>query len=154
MPLVVWSPPRSSIRLVVRPGDEDFLAIGHAVAVLVVEDAEERRVQDPDFAVLGDQAARVLHLGEHGDVVDLAVAVLVDAAEDLAAAGRAAERTLLIHGDKHLAGRRDRQGYRIADLRRCGEQRDLEPRRRLDDVADRLVVDRFRRGAAAAAGRS
>ncbi len=111
--------------------DEDFLAIGGPVAILIVEDAEERRMQDPDFPVLGDQAPRVLHPGEHVDAIGLAVAVVVDAAKHPAAPRPAAERPLLVHGDKHFAAGRHRQGYRIADLRRCCEQRDPEPRRRL-----------------------
>src|SRR5206468_7383720 len=61
---------------------------------------------------ISDDAARVLHLGEDRDLIDLAVAVLIDAAQHAAAARRAAEGTLLIAGDEHLAGRRRRQRHR------------------------------------------
>ena len=99
-------------------------------------------MQDPDLAILGDHAARVFHLRKHVHAVGLAVAVLIDAADDPAAPGRAAERPLLVHRDVNRAVRSDRQGHRVADLRRGREQADLEPGRGLDDLADRLVVDR------------
>ncbi len=102
-------------------------------------------MQDPDLAILGDHAARVFHLREHVHAVGLAVAVVVDAAHDPAAPGRAAERPLLVHGHIDRAVRGHRQGHRVADLRRGREQADLEPGRGLHDLADRLVVDRLGR---------
>ena len=71
-------------------------------------------MQDPDLAVLRDDASRMIHLGEHVHAVGLAVAVVVDAAHDPPAAGRAAQRALLIHGDVNRPVRRDGQGHRVA----------------------------------------
>ena len=58
-----------------QAGDQHVLPIGRAVAVLVAEDAQHRRVQDPDLPVLRDHAPRMLHPGEHIHAVGLAVAV-------------------------------------------------------------------------------
>src|SRR5439155_1254834 len=56
-----------------QAGDEDLRLAGHALPAVVV-DAEVGWVQNPEPAVLVDQAARVVHLREHGHLIDLAVA--------------------------------------------------------------------------------
>ena len=121
--------------------DENLLAVRHAIAILVDEHAEERRVQDPYLAVLGDQAARVFHFCKCVHAVGLAVAVVVNGAHDAAAPWRAAERSLLVHGHKDRAVGSHRHGHRISHPGRGREEADLESRRGLDDFADRLVVD-------------
>src|SRR5262249_58952163 len=50
-----------------QAGDEHLRTIGDAPAA-VAEDAEEGWVQDPEAAVLVDQAAGGVHPGEHGDI--------------------------------------------------------------------------------------
>src|SRR5262245_21518582 len=79
-----------------QAGNEHLLPVGDAVAVVVVEDTERRRVHDPDGTTAICDAARMLDPGEHGHIVHLAVTILVHAAEDPAAAGGAAERALFI----------------------------------------------------------
>src|SRR5262249_23223196 len=69
-----------------EPGDRHLLPVGRAVAVLIAEDAERRRMDDPDRAVAIAHAARVFDFGEDRHVIDLAVAVPVDAAEDFSTA--------------------------------------------------------------------
>ena len=49
MPLVVWSPPRSSIMVGRQARDENLLTVGHALAVVVMVDAQVGRMQDPEF---------------------------------------------------------------------------------------------------------
>src|SRR5262249_6025568 len=88
-----------------QPGDQDLLPVGNAVAIVVVKEAECRRVHDPHGAVAITDAARVFGSGEDGDLVDLAVVVAVDAAQNLAASGCATERALLIHRDIDGPGR-------------------------------------------------
>src|SRR5262249_25783245 len=123
-----------------QPSDEDFGLSGDALAAVAV-DAEKRRMQDPERAVLVDQAAWMVHLGEHGNFIDLAVAVLVDAAQHFAAARRAADRPLLVDGDEQLTRRRRRQRDGIVHLGRRGEERHVKAGRRLNDGAERLLID-------------
>ncbi len=129
-----------------QPGDQHVLPIRRAVAVLVAEDAQQGRVQDPDLPVLRDHAPRMLHPGKHIHAVGPAVAIEVDTADDPASPGRPSQRSLLVHGHVHRAIRRDRHRHRIAHRGRRRKQAYLEPRRRLHDLADHLVIDRLQRG--------
>jgi hypothetical protein len=125
---------------------EDFLFGGQAVGPLV-EDAQGRRVHDPERTVAVDQTARVVGLGEHPDVEVLAVAGLIGHPEDLAAARRAAQRPLLVDADEQIAVGGRGQGDGIVHLRRHGEQGDVELRRCLDLIAEGPFVDRLIRAA-------
>src|SRR5262249_33810127 len=87
-------------------------AICNTVAAVVI-DAQSLSVENPKIAILIDQAARVVHLGEYRDFIDLAVAVFIDAAHNLAAAGRTANRALLIDCDEEHAIRGGGQCYGI-----------------------------------------
>ena len=121
------------------PLDQRLGAIGHAVAVVVVVGGQVGRVEHVERAGVVDEAAGAVHLGEDVELVGLAVAVVVDAADDPAAAGPGVERAVLVDADEELAGRRRRQAGRVADVRRLGEQRHLEPGGHLD-LAEQAVV--------------
>src|SRR5262249_36411224 len=73
-----------------QSGNEDLRPFRAALAPVVVN-AQVGRMQNPESAVLVDQAARVIHLREGGHLIALAIAAPVNAAKHLASAGSPAD---------------------------------------------------------------
>ena len=76
--------------------------------------------------------ARAVDHGERLELVGLAVAIGVSAADDLAATFLAVERPVLVDADVDRAIRRRGETDRITHVGRCGEQRNLKAGRSLD----------------------
>ena len=134
--------------------DEHVLAVGGAVAVLVDEHAQERRMQTqtlPSWAITPRGCSIFANTFTRSALPSPSSSMQRTTRPP---PGRAAERPLLVHGHVDRAVRGHRQGHRVADPRRGREQADLEARRGLDDLADRLVVDRLERCCSRPAARS
>ena len=89
-------------------------------------------MQHPELAVVVDQSARVIHLGESVDLVGFAVAVGVKAADHAAAALLLAERALFVDADKQFPGRCRREADRVVHQRWLREHGKVEAVRRVD----------------------
>src|SRR5262249_34992174 len=97
-------------------------------------------------------------LGVNGYRIDLAIPIRVEAAQDPAAAGGSAERSLLVHRDIDLTARARADCDRVVHFRRGGVQSDIESGWDRDLATKCLLVNRpgVGRGAGAtepAAGR-
>ena len=125
--------------------DEPLLFIGHAVAIGILVQCKKRRVQHPQFSVVVNEPARVVHLGECVHLVRHAVAVGIEATHHAPASLRLAERALLINAHKQLARGRGREANGIIYQRRFGEQRDAKPFRRLQLTAAAFIAAILRR---------
>src|SRR6185436_18519941 len=124
-----------------EPLDEHLGPLGHAVAVVVVERADERRVEDEERLPVPDDAAGAVDVGrEDGELVRAAVAVGVDAPDHATAVGLGVDGAVLVDADEERAVRRGGEAGRIADVGRLGEDRDRESRRRLDAGEQLLFV--------------
>ncbi len=108
------------------PLDQHLLSIGSAVVIVVMKEAQQWWVQHPEFVVVEEQSAWVVHLGERIDLVGLSVAVGVAESQDVALSECVAEGPLLVDSDKQrpIGGGCEADG--VIDLGRLCEHCDLD----------------------------
>ena len=91
-------------------------------------------MQYPEFAVVVNQSARMIHLGEGVHLVRLAITVGINTAYYAAAAFFFTKTPLLIDTHKHLAGRGGCKADGVIYFRRCSKEIHLKPFRCLHAV--------------------
>ena len=114
--------------------NQPLLLIRHAVAVGVLIQSEERRVQHPQLAIVVNEPARVIHLGEGFNLIGLAVTVSINAAYYATTAFFFTKTPLLIDANKHFAGRGGCKADGVINFRRCSKEIHLKPFRCLHPV--------------------
>ena len=119
-------------------------AVAHAVAVVIGERCDERRVHDVERLVVEPDAARRIHGGEGDELVRLSVAVGVGAAHYATAIGLGVDGTVLVDAHVEVAIRRGAQAGRVADIGLGGEHRHLPAGGHLDAL--RNLGGKTRRG--------
>ena len=100
---------------------DQALLINHAVAVGVLVQGEEGRVHDPEFAVVGNQSARMIHLGKGVHLVRFAITVGINAAYYATTAFFFTKTPLLIDANKHFADEAA-VGNGVINFRRCNKR--------------------------------
>jgi len=114
--------------------DQALLLVSHAVAVGVLVQGEEGRMQYPEFAVVVNQSARMIHLGEGVHLVRFAITVGINAAYYATTAFFFTKTPLLIDANKHFAGRGGCKADGVINFRRCSKEIHLKPFRCLHPV--------------------
>ena len=109
-----------------------FRHVGDAVAGRVAIGGEVGRMHHVQRASVERDAARTVHLGEHGVAVGRAVTVAVDQSHDTAFPLRGGEREVGIDAGEHDAIDGGGEAHRVHRDGRCSEQRGGEARRRRD----------------------
>ena len=95
--------------------DEPLLFIGHAIAVCILVQREKGRMQYPQFSVVVNESARMIHFRKRIYLVCLAIAIGVEATHYTTTVFFFAKATLFVNAHKHLTRRGRCDADRIID---------------------------------------
>ena len=124
---------------------QHHLAVTHAVAVIINERAEVRRMHAIDRVPIHHQPARRVHiLHKFLHLIRAPIAVRIPQAQDATAARLAIQRAIAIARNVERAVRRGGDKDRVVRLRRRGEKRGLKAFRHLH-ILEQLRLFRKRR---------